>query len=79
MNTFRLSATSSLLTSKTVLTPITYGKHKMWRCPILHEVQFFKTVLLRNKVQHKNVKHMQVAATARHASSLPSLGPLVES
>lgn len=35
----------------------------MWWCPILHEVQFFKTVPLRNKVQNKTVKPTQVAVT----------------
>jgi hypothetical protein len=60
MNTFGLSATPSPLTSKTVLRPLTYGKHQMWWCPILHEIQFFKTVPLRNKV--KKVKCTLVQA-----------------
>jgi hypothetical protein len=53
VNTFGLSATPNPLISKTVLRPLTYGKHQMLWCPILHEVHLFKTVPLRNKVKKK--------------------------
>jgi hypothetical protein len=65
MNTFGLSATPSPPTSKMVLRPLTYGKRKMWRCSVLHEVQLFKSVPLRNKAKHKPVKH---SASYRHCS-----------